>query len=55
MNKLNSDYNPRITEKQKRKKEFQNLQKNLSDARKDISDLFEKGIFPYKGNVFQTK
>ena len=24
-------------------------------AKKDISDLFEKGIFSYKGNVFQTK
>ena len=24
-------------------------------AKKDISDLFEKGIFSYKGNVFKTK
>ena len=23
--------------------------------RDDIIDLFEKGIFPYKGNVFETK
>ena len=29
--------------------------KKLSDAREDIIDLFEKGTFPYKGNVFKTK
>ena len=29
--------------------------KKLSDARDDIIDLFEKGTFPYKGNVFKTK
>ena len=27
----------------------------MLDARKDIIDFFEKGIFPYKGNVFKTK
>ena len=27
----------------------------MSDARKDIIDLFGKGIFPYKGNVYKTK
>ena len=27
----------------------------MQNARKDIIDLFEKGIFPYKGNVFKTK
>ena len=27
----------------------------MSDARKDITDLFGKGIFPYKGNVYKTK
>ena len=27
----------------------------MSDARDDIIDLFEKGTFPYKGNVFKTK
>ena len=26
----------------------------MLDARKDIIDFFEKGIFPYKGNVFKT-
>ena len=29
--------------------------KNLFDARDDIIDLFEKGTFPYKGNVFKTE
>ena len=24
-------------------------------ARKDIIDFFEKGVFPFKGNVFKTK
>ena len=27
----------------------------MSDARKDVINLFVKGIFPYRGNVFQTK
>ena len=27
----------------------------LFDARDDIIDLFEKGTFPYKENVFKTK
>ena len=27
----------------------------MFDARDDIADLFEKGTFPYKGNVFKTK
>ena len=29
--------------------------KKLSDARDDIIDLFEKGTFLYKGNVFKEK
>ena len=29
--------------------------KKLFDARDDIIDLFEKGIFPYKDNAFKTK
>ena len=28
--------------------------RKLSDARDDIIDLFVKGTFPYKGNVFKT-
>ena len=27
----------------------------MLDARKDIIDFFEKGIFSYKGNVFKTR
>ena len=27
----------------------------MQDATKDIIEFFEKGIFPYRGNVFQTK
>ena len=41
-----------IQKKQKRKKESA---RKLQNARKDIIDLFEKGIFPYRGNVFKTK
>ena len=29
--------------------------RKLLDVRKHIIDLFEKGTFPYKGNVFKTK
>ena len=29
--------------------------KKLSDARDEIINLFEKGKFPYKGNLFKTK
>ena len=27
----------------------------MLDARKDIIGFFEKGTFPYRGNVFKTK
>ena len=27
----------------------------MSDAREEVINLFEKGIFPYKGNLFKTK
>ena len=27
----------------------------MLDARKDIIRFFEKGTFPYKGNIFKTK
>ena len=29
--------------------------RKLSDARNDIINLFQKGIFPYKDNTFKTK
>ena len=46
-------------QKKKKKKEEKNRvlksAKNLFDARDDIIDLFEKGAFLYKENVFKTK
>ena len=43
-----------IQKKQKRKKVLKSAKK-LQNARKDITDFFEKGIFLYRGNVFKTK
>ena len=37
------------------KKKVLKSAKKLQNARKDIIDLFEKGILLYKGNVFKTK
>ena len=55
INKLNNDYGPRNTEKIEEKKRVLESARKLQDARKDIIDFFEKGIFPYRGNVFKTK
>ena len=55
INKLNNDYNPRNPEKVKEKKEVLKSAKELLNGRKGIIDLFEKGIFPYRGNVFKPK
>ena len=47
-----------IQEVQKKAKEKNRVLKpgkKLLNARDDIIDLFEKGIFPYKGIVFKTK
>ena len=44
-----------IQKKTKEKKRVLESARKLQDARKDIIDLFEKGIFPYRGNVFKTK
>ena len=57
INKLNNDYSPRNQKKKKKKKteeENKVLESagKLLDTRKDIIDFFEKGTFPYKGNVF---
>ena len=49
------NFNPRNPEKVKEKKEALKSARKLQDARKDIIDLSEKGIFPYRGNVFKTK
>ena len=55
INKLNNEYNPRNPEKVKEKKEVLESARKLQGARNDIIDLFKKGIFPYRGNVFKTK
>ena len=55
INKLNNDYVPRNTEKIEEKKRVLESARKLQNARKNIIDFFEKGIFPYRGNVFQTK
>ena len=54
INKLN-DYGPRISKKIEEKNRVLKSAKKLFDARYDIIDLFEKGIFPYKGSAFRTK
>ena len=55
INKLNNDYTPRNTEKIEEKKRVSESARKLQNARKDIIDFSEKGIFPYKGNAFKTK
>ena len=54
INKLN-DYNPTKPEKIEEKKRVLKSAKKLFDARDEIINLFGKGIFPYKGNLFKTK
>ena len=55
INKLDNDYKPRIPKKGKEKNNVLESARKLLDARKDIIGFFEKGTFPYKGNVFKTK
>ena len=55
INKLNNDYGPRNTEKLEEEKKVLESARKLKNTRKYIIDLFEKGIFPYRGNVFKTK
>ena len=47
--------NQEIQKKIEEKKRVLKSSRKLQNARKDIIDLFEKGIFPYRGNVFKTK
>ena len=54
INKLN-DYGPRIKKKIEEKNRFLKSARKLSGAKDDIINLFEKGTFLYKGNVFRTK
>ena len=55
INKLNNDYNPRSGKKAKEKNRVLESARKLSDARDEIINLFEKGSFPYKGNLFKAK
>ena len=55
INKLNSDYKPRKPKKIEEKNKVLESVRKLLYARKDIISFFEKGTFPYKGNVFKTK
>ena len=55
INKLNNDYGARNTEKIEEKKRVLESTRKLRNSRKDIIDFFEKGIFLYRGNVFNTK
>ena len=49
--KLNNDYNPKIPKKVKEKK----ICNKNARCEKRYYWFFEKGIFPYKGNLFKTK
>ena len=55
INNLNNDYNRRSSKKRKRQKKVLKSAEKLLDTRCDIIGFFEKGTFPYKGNVFKTK
>ena len=55
INKLNNDYTPRIPKKTNGKNRVLESARKLSDARDEIINLFEKGIFPYEDNTFKTK
>ena len=51
---MNQEIQKKKKKNRREKKSFK-ICKKLQNARKDIKDLFEKGIFPYRGNVFKTK
>ena len=44
-----------LKKKIEEKNRFLKSARKLSGAKDDIINLFEKGTFPYKGNVFRTK
>ena len=54
INKLNK-YGPRNLEKREEKNRVLKSAKELFGARDEIINIFEKGTFPFKGNVFKTK
>ena len=54
--KLNNSYTPRTSKKKKGEKNcLLESARKLPDAKDDIIDLFEKGVFPHKDNVFKRK
>ena len=55
INKLKNNYESRNLEKVEEKKRVLKSARKLQNARKDIINFFEEGIFPYRGNVFKTK
>ena len=55
INNLDNDYNPKSSKKVKEKNRVLESARKLSDARDGLIDFFEKGRFPFKGNVFKTK
>ena len=55
INKINNDYNAKIPKKVKQKNNVLKSARKLLDVRKDVIDIFETGIFPYRLNVFKTK
>ena len=44
-----------VEKKQKRKIRVLESVRKLSDARDEIFNFFEKGVFPYKDKIFKTK
>ena len=48
INKLNNDYNPRISKKSREKNRVSESPRKLSYARDNIIDFFEKGTLPNK-------
>ena len=50
-----NEHNPRTTKKVEEKERVLESARKLLDVKKDIIDLFEKGTFLYKDNVFKTK
>ena len=55
ISKLSNDYNPKIPKKVKQKNNVLKSARKLLDVRKDVIDIIETGIFPYRLNVFKTK
>ena len=52
---INNDCDLRIPKKAKEKNDVLESARKMLDARKNIIDSFEKGTFPYKGDVFKKK